>query len=373
MRSRSRSSTAAVAPGMASTEGGGQDPYLDPGTGLLRNNPGLGEQRALDAFEAERTEIRALQLLQSPPAFTGDLKHLQAIHRHLFQDVYDWAGQLRTVDIAKQDGEHFMPMSLLQRGAGYAFDELRQDSFLRGMQPDRFVARLAHHYDQINYLHPFREGNGRTQRMFWSQVAVEAGYELDWSHVSGAVNDHASRAAHEQRDLDPLRDMFRQVVLDRIDPELGAADQFANSRKIVARGMGPHTETREAQDDRPRQQEPAATDDAAPDLGTRVGDARQLSPEAARARAVSSHGSPRSSRCSTRVGVPARNGNPGNQARKDNPTRAAPNGAAPSRRGHAGSRCSPRRSHAGSRCSGDQAESLHGCSASCQRPRYRGM
>jgi fido (protein-threonine AMPylation protein) len=139
---------------------------------------------------------------------TGDLRQLQAIHQRLFQDVYEWAGQLRTVDMRKGNdpaAEFFMPVSRLQFGAGYAFQELAEDNYLRGLDKDRFVSRLAHHYDQVNYLHPFREGNGRSQRILWTQVAREAGYELDWGGATGKVNDQASRDAMEKQDLSGLR------------------------------------------------------------------------------------------------------------------------------------------------------------------------
>ncbi|MEO8093348.1 MAG: Fic family protein [Pseudolysinimonas sp.] len=78
---------------------------------------------------------------------------------------------------------------------------------------DQFIDRLSHHYDQWNYVHPFREGNGRTQRLFWNRVAADAGWQLDWRPVQGAVNDAACRAAAENRDFGPLRAMFDLVVL----------------------------------------------------------------------------------------------------------------------------------------------------------------
>lgn len=191
------------------------DPYLEPASGILRNNLGITDQRALDAAEADLVEARRVQMIIRPVKVTGDLRQLQAIHGQLFQDVYDWAGQLRTVDIRKgsdADAEFFMPMSRLESGAGFAFAELAEDKQLRGLDRDRFVDRLAHHYDQVNYLHPFREGNGRTQRIFWTQVAAAAGYDLDWSQVTGAENDKASRDAMERRDFAGLHTMFDRIV-----------------------------------------------------------------------------------------------------------------------------------------------------------------
>jgi cell filamentation protein len=108
--------------------------------------------------------------------------------------------------------ESFMPVSRLQTGAMFAFQELADDKYLRGMDRDTFIDRLAHHYDQVNYLHPFREGNGCTQRVLWTQVARQAGYDLDWRGVTGAVNDRASRDAMERQDLSGLRTMFATIV-----------------------------------------------------------------------------------------------------------------------------------------------------------------
>lgn len=190
------------------------DPYLDPGTGLLRNKVGARTQAALDAAEADLSFARLIQLTDHPIAATGDLDELCAIHWQLFQDVYDWAGQVRTVDMRKNlsGAQIFLPCAMITRAASYAAVDLHADDCLQGMDRDRFVDRLAHHYDQFNYIHPFREGNGRTQRVFWNRIARDAGWQLDWRGVHGATNDHACRVAAEDRDLGPLRVMFDRIV-----------------------------------------------------------------------------------------------------------------------------------------------------------------
>lgn len=190
------------------------DPYLDPNTGVLRNKVGARTRRALKEAEGSLAFTRVLQLLDYPPRTTGDLAELRAIHRQLFQDIYDWAGEPRTVDIRKnvQGAEYFLPVSMIARAADYAAGELCNDDALRGMNRSRFIERLAYHYDQFNYVHPFREGNGRTQRVFWNRVARDAGWQLDWRQVHGATNDLACRAAAEQRDFQPLHAMFDLIV-----------------------------------------------------------------------------------------------------------------------------------------------------------------
>jgi cell filamentation protein len=190
------------------------DPYLDPETGVLRNMVGARSRESLDDAEGSLSFARLIQLMDRPPKPTGDLAELCAIHRRLFQDLYDWAGQIRVIDIRKnvEGAEFFLPSGMIERASVFAAGELRSDNALRGLDRAHFIDRLAYHYDQVNYIHPFREGNGRVQRVFWNRIAVAAGWQLDWRPVHGDVNDRASRAASDQRDPGPLRAMFDQIV-----------------------------------------------------------------------------------------------------------------------------------------------------------------
>jgi cell filamentation protein len=189
------------------------DPYLDPVTGVLRNKLGLTTNVALEHAEGDLVFAALVELLEDPPPGTGDLAEWQAIHRYLFEDLYDWAGQTRKGDFRKpEQNEPFLPWQHIAGGAEYAARELHADDDLRGMDRGRFIERLAYHYDAFNYVHPFREGNGRTQRVFWNRVARDAGWELDWRLALGSVNDHASRVAAEDRNFLPLLDMFDRIT-----------------------------------------------------------------------------------------------------------------------------------------------------------------
>lgn len=191
------------------------DPYLVPGTDLLRNLVGASSNEELAAAEADLTFARALQLLDSPVSPTNDLDELRRIHFHLFQDVFDWAGQLRTVDVRKNvpGAEYFMPVTHIEHAAAICFQELGKASNLQGLPRDKFVHALAYHYEKINYIHPFREGNGRTQRFFWNRVAYQAGWYLDWRPVHGEENHSAARAGSDDIDLGPLVRMFDKIVI----------------------------------------------------------------------------------------------------------------------------------------------------------------
>lgn len=206
---------------MASTEF--VDPYLDPTTGILRNKVGAQTRAALDEAEADLVLARAVKFAEDLPSGDSGLQELCSIHYWLFQDVYEWAGEIRTVDIRKNiDGaEFFLPVSMILRASRYAADELRADNSLRGMPRADFIRRLAYHYDQFNYIHPFREGNGRTQRIFWTRIARDAGWGLNWYMVQGSANDHACRAAAERQDFEPLEMMFNEIVFE-LPSDLGA-------------------------------------------------------------------------------------------------------------------------------------------------------
>jgi fido (protein-threonine AMPylation protein) len=136
----------------------------------------------LEKAEAALVAARSYELLQTPLEGCFDLAQLQAIHRHLFQDLYEWAGELRTVDISK-GGQRFAHRAHLARSATPIFQQLAKENYLAGLDPVAFSDRAAHYLGELNALHPFREGNGRAQREFVSQLAHAAGYYLAWENV----------------------------------------------------------------------------------------------------------------------------------------------------------------------------------------------
>ncbi|MBB3040114.1 Fic/DOC family protein [Hoyosella altamirensis] len=207
------------------------DPYIDPHTGILRNLVHAKTAEQLTELESAIITARAIQLDAHPIRGTFSLAHLQDIHHHLFQDVYDWAGQLRTVTIYKLNdpGSGFMPASRLQVGADYVFAQIKERNYLRGLDPQRFIHRLAETFDQINHLHPFREGNGRTQRIFTSQLAHQAGYRIDWEQLTPHRNVEASRDGETA-----LRGVFDDIV-SPLNPGQKRAENPASSALNVGR------------------------------------------------------------------------------------------------------------------------------------------
>ena len=127
------------------------DPYLIPETSVLRNLVCATSTTELVVAEADLSFARALQLLDFPVAATNGLEELKGIHLHLFQDVYDWAGQLRSVDVRKEapGAEFFMPWSYIESAAAIYFGDLVAERFLVGLSREAFVERLAFHYEKV--------------------------------------------------------------------------------------------------------------------------------------------------------------------------------------------------------------------------------
>ena len=113
----------------------------------MLNKADIRDQSTLDTFEADATAVRLLELTESPIQGNFDLVHLQAIHQHLFQDVYDWAGELRKVDISK-GASRFANVNMIATYLGGQLNKLRFERFLRDLAPDLFISRLAFYMRQ---------------------------------------------------------------------------------------------------------------------------------------------------------------------------------------------------------------------------------
>lgn len=185
------------------------DPYVYPDTDVLRNIRGIRDGDELEEFEAHLTFLRGLQLASDLIAGEYDLPHLQTFHRYLFAGLYEWAGELRTVVLAKAD-LFCLPEHIESYGTEI-LGKLAEEDRLRGLDRELFIDRLAHYLGDVNALHPFRDGNGRTQRAFFAQLASDAGYRLDWQFVDPQRNTDVSMATM-QGDEVPMRNLLDEIT-----------------------------------------------------------------------------------------------------------------------------------------------------------------
>ena len=175
------------------------DPYCYPGSTVLINRLGIKEADRLDYAERE---IVAQRAAQGVPAGGFDLNHLRAIHRHLFQDVYAWAGEIRTVEIAK-GRQQFQFLRYIETGMADVYRRLSDANFLKGLDKQSFANDAGQIIGDVNYVHPFREGNGRTQVIYLKQLAAQAGYDLEIRKIDARRWIAASIAAH-RGDYEPI-------------------------------------------------------------------------------------------------------------------------------------------------------------------------
>lgn len=155
-----------------------QDPYCYSNSRTLKNKLGIRDFDKLYNRERDLANLRSRELFERPVQGRFDFEHLREVHRYLFQDVYDWAGEVRTVDIAK--GNLFCRSFAIETEAERIFGKLENEEYLRGLMIGELAKRLAYYFAEINALHPFREGNGRTQREFIRQLALLNGYFLSF-------------------------------------------------------------------------------------------------------------------------------------------------------------------------------------------------
>lgn len=156
--------------------------YCYPNSDVLINKMGIRDMERLMRLEKRLTMLRILELVDKPIQGKFDLRHLQSIHRYIFQDVYEWAGEIRKVDIAK--GNVFCNVKFIESQAEEIFGKLRRENYLGALNEEEFSVRLAYYFSEINALHLFREGNGRSQREFIRTLAIHNGYVINFAKVS---------------------------------------------------------------------------------------------------------------------------------------------------------------------------------------------
>lgn len=160
------------------------DSYLYSGTDVLINLFGIKEHEELSRIERAVTGARIVQIEDSPVPGNYDLEHLCAIHKVLFGDIYPWAGKIREKGFISKGNSLFCAPEFIIPYAQDLFMKLKEEQFLKNLEKDEFVRRISFYIAEINALHPFREGNGRTQRAFANQLARNAGWELNLRNIN---------------------------------------------------------------------------------------------------------------------------------------------------------------------------------------------
>lgn len=182
---------------------------------VLKNKLNITDRNELFEAEKELTAIRLKELQDKPIKGNFDFEHLKAIHKYIFQDVYDWAGKERTVEIGK--GNLFCTTSCIQSYAESVFNKYYFQCYNAKDNFKDFIRVFADNYGDLNALHPFREGNGRTQREFARMICLECGYDFNLSVTTHSEMLKASKLSFDKADSSGFIKIFSEAVvpLDR--------------------------------------------------------------------------------------------------------------------------------------------------------------
>lgn len=179
---------------------------------LLQNKLGISDIAKLHEVEQDIVVKATAKLLYEKLPTDFDFECLKHIHKVLFEDIYDFAGQIRTVDITKPDSKvPFAYARFLAPESDRIFGELKKKSYLANLPKEKFIKEISSLVAELNALHPFREGNGRTIRLFLILLADKAGYLLDYSQVSSEELINADIQAFQGNDA-LLQAVYNRVV-----------------------------------------------------------------------------------------------------------------------------------------------------------------
>lgn len=181
-----------------------------PDTTVLINKFDIRDEEKLNEVESVISSARYAEWLNAPQSKDFNFDHYKAIHHFLFSDLYDWAGKARIINISKK-GTHFTPAENIEEQAELIFNRLQKLNYFKGLPHNEFVEEIVDFYCVTNDLHPFREGNGRTQRVFLTQLIHNAGY-----HINFADMDTDLLMIATIQSAQGITDLLKQLFSDNI-------------------------------------------------------------------------------------------------------------------------------------------------------------
>ncbi len=184
-----------------------EDPYCYPGTAVLKNRLDIRDAVALQAFEAEIVDSRAREPL---PGGRLSVSHFKAVHRHLFGDVYPWAGAFRKVRISKGSSTFCYPENIAAQLRDL-FADPRHDFWRCELSAAEFATVGAHFLSELNAIHAFREGNGRVQLAFMGMVSAHVGHPFDLGRLVPS-RFLAAMISSFRGDEEPLAAQLREMI-----------------------------------------------------------------------------------------------------------------------------------------------------------------
>lgn len=159
-----------------------QSIYCYPDSNVLINKLNIRDNKLLKTAEEEITLIKQMELLKNPIKGNFTKAHLMNIHKFIFEDIYPFAGKIRREQISKAD-TLFYPPNLIDRELDKVFATIKEKNMLEETDREKVFDNLAYVMAELNIIHPFREGNGRSIREFIRIMAKRMGYDINWGNV----------------------------------------------------------------------------------------------------------------------------------------------------------------------------------------------
>lgn len=190
------------------------EPYCYPDTDVLINKFNIQDKAQLDFIELNHWRINLNKLSEN---LTGreavNLDLWQRIHRETFGTVYAWAGEIRNVMISKGNVVHAVP-SMIVPYANHLFEELKSEKGLKSADLETFLHRGAYYLEELNAIHPFREGNTRTVKVLFSILSRNAGYRVDWTKISSDDYRQAEHVSFQsgRKNPPPFHPLLRKSI-----------------------------------------------------------------------------------------------------------------------------------------------------------------
>ncbi|MBF4695974.1 Fic/DOC family protein [Fusibacter ferrireducens] len=187
-----------------------QSIYCYPQTEVYINHFEIMDSETLIELEADLTSIRLSELCLNAKNGRFGVTHLKNIHKYIFQDLYPFAGKIRVEDISKGNTQ-FCLCQYIEANLENVLGKLKREHFLLDSSREAFIKQIAYYMSELNVIHPFREGNGRTIREFVRQLALKNGYEINWYKIDSNALLKATILAVDF-DLSLLEDCISQAI-----------------------------------------------------------------------------------------------------------------------------------------------------------------
>jgi len=198
--------------------------FTIPGTGVLRNKFGITDSTALLKATTDSTVLRLAELHASPIRGGFDSAHLQAIHHHLYQDLYDWAGELRSIDA------HNVPASQVEKSLNSVLDRLSRENHLKGLSAEEWAGSASAYLYDLGTIQPFLAGNEVALQEFAVELARKNNLSLQWDTTPGIASDSMAFLSQAEQSAN-----LRRLIMLAMDTD--PIVQPSNSGHRIERGM----------------------------------------------------------------------------------------------------------------------------------------